>query len=281
MKRLSFILLAMVLAFCLAPGSTFAQWSPYQNIQPVGVNILKGLRIPVTTSRISPWADRDSIAQVIFNSSTLKFEGRFTTSSFKPFATEDSVQLRWDSTKIKNYVTSRAPTLDTVLRNGGSSSRDITLGEIAGGAQYKMVGFSDYGAMRFTSTGDIDQSSNLVFTVGDNSDAAEGFIWRKDTANNGGTSPLYDTLATMRSNAFRVYKPISAMNTYVQASNGTINSILFYNGTTSGTVGTFTNHPFDIYSAGNARIRILTDGKVGIGTLAPAEQLSVSGNIIA
>lgn len=82
----------LLLFIFFIPIISFGQWSPMQKIQPTMVNVLQGLRIPITNSTISPWTDRDSIAQVIFNPTSTKLMYRASGTTFKTVAIEDSLK---------------------------------------------------------------------------------------------------------------------------------------------------------------------------------------------
>lgn len=71
-----------------------------------------------------PNLGRDSTGGVWYRTTDNKFYGKFNTGS-KPFASEDSVLRRWDSTTVKNYVanTSTTPTalpVSTIYADGTS-----------------------------------------------------------------------------------------------------------------------------------------------------------------
>lgn len=144
--------------------AVFAQWSPMQKIQPTMINALQGLRIPVTTSKISPWSDRDSIGQITFDPTAVKFYGRFTTTSFKALASEDSVLRRWDSTKVKSYVS---------FVTGGGSSLQTTTG--VGNTTANTIAVT--GSNKFTdSTGTHIWNGELLFGNPVAGTYASGFI---------------------------------------------------------------------------------------------------------
>jgi hypothetical protein len=48
-----------------------------------------------------------------------------------------------------------------------------------------------------------------------------------------------------------------------------------------GIVGTLSEHPFIIRTVNEERVRITTDGNVGIGTTSPSERLEVAGTVKA
>lgn len=50
-------------------------------------------------------------------------------------------------------------------------------------------------------------------------------------------------------------------------------------GDTSVQVGSWSDHPVRMYAAGNEKIRITTDGNVGIGVTSPAAKLDIDGDI--
>lgn len=94
---------------------------------------------------------------------------------------QDSLSRRWDSTQIKTYI-GTVGTLDAVLGNNNQTGRDIRFTD---SSKIRFDKFSDYAVMQYYSTGDANGSSNLLFTMGDNSAASsapEGFIFRKDTS---------------------------------------------------------------------------------------------------
>lgn len=213
----------------------------------------------------SPILGKDSTGGMFYRTTDNKFYGKFAGIVAKPLASEDSTKR----------------TLEDVLRSGNQTTRNILLGEISGGAYYGMIGFSDYARIQFTSTGDINNSSNLVFTAGDNNDANERFIFRKDTANNAGVSPLFDTLMSVSSGLIRSRVEIQSGGV-IRSTNGAISSLLFYDaGSGTGLVGTFSTHPMTMFVNGQERFRVAVNGQMGIGKTAPAYKLDVMGAIRA
>jgi len=83
------------------------------------------------------------------------------------------------------------------------------------------------------------------------------------------------------SNKISVVEP-SNLNTYLTVENNTVNTLFGAGGTTVGIVGTISNHPLTLYTKLNERMRITSDGDVGIGTTDPkGYKLAVPGNMIA
>ncbi len=62
--------------------------------------------------------------------------------------------------------------------------------------------------------------------------------------------------------------------------NGIVKTLLTF-ATTYGSAGTFSNHPFKLFSNSQERMTITTDGNVGIGTSSPYTKLAVNGEILA
>ncbi|WP_316833732.1 hypothetical protein [Pedobacter nutrimenti] len=83
------------------------------------------------------------------------------------------------------------------------------------------------------------------------------------------------------SNKISVVEP-SNLNAYLTVENNTVNTLFGAGGTTVGIVGTISNHPLTLYTKLNERMRITSDGDVGIGTTDPkGYKLAVAGNMIA
>ncbi|RQO80250.1 hypothetical protein DBR40_00985 [Pedobacter sp. KBW01] len=55
----------------------------------------------------------------------------------------------------------------------------------------------------------------------------------------------------------------------------------YYGAPAGGITGTYSNHPFSIVTGATTRLTVSNNGNVGIGTIYPAEKLSVNGNIRA
>lgn len=225
-------LIVVILVCCaFAP----AIWTKQNWMNPINVSVDSGLQVPRGTSTASPWINRDSIGQVMFRTTDAKFLGRFTPTVFKPFATEDSVL------NLRQYVfTNFSPrdslttmTLDKVLRNGNQSSFLPGI-RFTDSAYVRMDKFTDYGLMRFYSTGDGADNSSLIFEYGDNaiSNPYEGIIFLGDNSNS--VAPkAYDTIMRMNSWGLISKKGmiIGATITYAQP-----NSTLQVNGSFSSAV---------------------------------------------
>ena len=67
-------------------------------------------------------------------------------------------------------------------------------------------------------------------------------------------------------------------NVSILTGDATVTSGLSYlgGGSPAGIVGSFTNHPFDIYTNGAQVARFLTNGNVGIGTTSPVSKLQIN-----
>jgi len=66
-------------------------------------------------------------------------------------------------------------------------------------------------------------------------------------------------------------------NAAVEITEGTVDTALISAAGSFGIVGTTSNHPFYIRTNGTERLRITSDGKVGLGTSSPSELLTVGG----
>lgn len=111
----------------------------------------------------------------------------FPTSAVSPGNYGNDTAFANFSVNSKGIVTNGATvplTLDRVLRGGNSSNRKLFLGDTTGSLRFGLN--TDYGAVRFFSTGDNDGSSNLVLESGDNAGTSplEGFLFLRDSTDN-------------------------------------------------------------------------------------------------
>jgi hypothetical protein len=70
-------------------------------------------------------------------------------------------------------------------------------------------------------------------------------------------------------------------NSYVSASNGTINTFIGSDTSTYGIVGTLSNHPLGLRANNTLAVTVMPSGNVGVGTTNPAAKLDVAGSINA
>jgi hypothetical protein len=70
-------------------------------------------------------------------------------------------------------------------------------------------------------------------------------------------------------------------NTYISASNGTVNTFVGADASSYGIIGTLSNHPLGLRANNSLAAIILPNGNVGIGTSSPVAKLDVSGNLNA
>lgn len=110
--------------------------------------------------------------------------------------------------------------------------------------------------MRVTSTGNVG--------VGTNAPGSKLFV--------GSGAPAGQTLAGIN--------VALGGNSYVSASNGTVNTFIGSDTSSYGIVGTLTNHPLGLRSNNTLAVTIQPNGSVGIGTPTPGAsyKLDVNGN---
>jgi hypothetical protein len=70
-------------------------------------------------------------------------------------------------------------------------------------------------------------------------------------------------------------------NSYVAASNGTVNTFIGSDISAYGIVGTYSNHPLGLRANNTLAMTLMPGGNVGVGTAAPAHKLDVAGNVNA
>jgi hypothetical protein len=70
-------------------------------------------------------------------------------------------------------------------------------------------------------------------------------------------------------------------DSYVSASNGTINTFVGADTSSYGIIGTLSNHPLGLRANNILAMTVLPNGNVGVGTAAPATKLDVAGNLNA
>ena len=70
-------------------------------------------------------------------------------------------------------------------------------------------------------------------------------------------------------------------NSYISASNGTVNTFVGSDISSYGIVGTLSNHPLGLRANNTLAVTVMPDGKVGIGTSSPSTALHVVGDITA
>lgn len=184
-------------------------------------------------------------------------------------------------------VFTNTATIDQTLANGATTNKNLNFND----TNYIKIGAqSDYGAVRFTSTGDNNGSSVMQFVVGDNSDVREGWEWVKDTLGNpDGMSPI-DTIMRLRqdfgvrrSMGIGTLNPVfrldvvnaGTLNTYSVTRNNFVTTASGVVGNTLGVAGTLTNHAYVFYTNAIEKARIDTAGRFGIGLLAPVAPLHV------
>lgn len=122
----------------------------------------------------------------------------------------------------------------------------------------------------------VVDSARIAGTVSNNAITSQKIL--DSTITGGDISPN----AQLNIRSVQTITPISNYSYY--HTNGTIGLATFLNSAySSGMIGTYTNHPFQIYTSNSGPVITFstggTGGNVGIGTTTPTQKLDVSGRI--
>lgn len=199
-----------------------------------------------------------------------------------PFLLEDGavrynagvMQLRKSGAWV-NVSLSADNTLDGVLATGNSTGRNIAFTDTS---IVRWDKFTDFASLQFYTLGDTSRTSNMIFTMGDNSyyggglQTREGFIFRKDTSALGGIPPYkFDTLMVMNdaevifTNRNRALSPlmyVNRLNSFIGLGTRTPAYTLSVmgNGFVSGGNLTVASAGNDVVTGGNAAIQFTSTG---------------------
>jgi len=212
-----------------------------------------------------------------------------TTSGVHITSTAPTIKLEDTENSLSGYINGDN---GNVLIQSHNVNRDIIFGENAASAEImRVTGLGNVGIGTSTPGAELEVAGDYQPLIVNSTNSSAQKIILEDNGTTrgylGGTSStpvsFYDASATLigafdSSGNFKV-QPTSATQTIkVQSSNGNAEMEMRVNDGMLATVGSTNSVPTAIQAGGSEAIRVLTDGKVGIGTTSANQLLHVNSS---